>query len=96
MVKTLKFVFDMILFIFLFLVAKNVVGKLFFSYFSYFLVYFVVRTKYFILFYNNTCFFSLFITESIECRTVADCPKLISSKFVIKCIKKRCVAQFFD
>ncbi|AES97869.1 Nodule Cysteine-Rich (NCR) secreted peptide [Medicago truncatula] len=59
MVKTLKFVYDMILFIFLYLVAKNV-------------------------------------AESIECRTVADCPKLISSKFVIKCIEKRCVAQFFD
>lgn len=30
MVKTLKFVYDMILFIFLYLVAKNVAGKLFF------------------------------------------------------------------
>lgn len=54
MVKTLKFVYDMILFIFLFLVAKNVAGKLFFL--STFYIFFIQN----ILSYFITNIFFLF------------------------------------
>ena len=66
MAKTFKFVIGMILLLTLFLVAKNVDGKLFFFY--------PFQISFFYLYLVTLFYFYLFVTAQVKCKTVKDCP----------------------
>lgn len=65
MTKTFKFVIATILFLTLFLIVKNVDGKLFFH---------PIQISFFCLYLVTLLYFFFFVTAQVKCKTVKDCP----------------------
>ena len=84
--KTIKFVYTMILFISMFLAARNVDGRIFFLFKFLSLVLFSLYIIFYLILV--TLLHSLFfMTAYLKCKTVDDCPK---SQVVYKCVGNYC------
>jgi hypothetical protein len=87
MFKTLKFVYAVILFFSVFLVAMNVGGNLFFIFFKF--LYLVCCSHIiFLSYFTNIVLLPCFVAEIIQCVTDADCPVIDFRKY--KCIDNKC------
>lgn len=90
MTTTLKYNYA-VLFLFLFLIAKEADGKLFLSFLNSLLSFY----SFYIFFpfhFNNITSFSFFFTAQIICKTDDDCPK-IPHLFpsIYRCIYNKCI-----
>lgn len=94
MTPTLKFIYAMILFLFLFFIAKEVDGKPFLILLKLYCLFYSFYTL-FHFHVSNITSFSFFFAALIGCKTVDDCPK-IPHLFpaIYRCINNECI--FYD
>jgi hypothetical protein len=96
MAKIVKFIYVRIIFIFLFLIAGNIAGKMFYIILLWFLLYFIFYPI-LITLSDSLIFFFTFITVNIKCKFDSDCPPYMCAyPLKAKCVSYKCKCKDMD